>query len=507
MKLIGIAPNLEEKLLLKNLQHNPKDFLNSLNSEFGFAVKLAGASDVFAARGIFGEVPCYYLVDNGQLFFANSIPKLINQTNYKKNLNEEWLIRYLNRADQDIHQTAYLDIKRLPPGYMLKFKDGKLHITNWLKFPYPKVNPHLSMEKYAELLEENIIRAVKDRLPSTGNVAFELSGGLDSTLVCAIAIKLIGTERIRSYSHVNNDEDNKIAKYKDERKRIKDFVNFYGIHNELIDDCNQGLQKDSKTSFQAIGQPHIINTVFYNHRIFEKAKESGCKVIFSGFGGDEGITFQAKVPIINQLIEEKSFIPFIQLLKSERPKGWLFSAIKHVYNYYMPKSNSLTITNLNENLFLKLEYRRKTEAILRRSNTFQATEDVTVNRPFTMERLEESNLTAQAYGLKYEFPLWDMKLIQFYLSIPAKYKMYKGIRRSLPKLALKSLLPESISQGDKEHGATVPNAARRHKLTTTNTKLSETKLVKYLNAERPFSLELKASDSLLFFLHDMDLLD
>ena len=69
--------------------------------------------------------------------------------------------------------------------------------------------------------------------------------------------------------------------------------------------------------------------------------------------------------------------------------------------------------------------------------------------------------TAMHRGINYSFPLLDYKLVEFYYSIPDKYKFYKANKRYIFKEAIKDYVPKEIYLRNDKTGATVPNVLHR----------------------------------------------
>jgi len=72
--------------------------------------------------------------------------------------------------------------------------------------------------------------------------------------------------------------------------------------------------------------------------------------------------------------------------------------------------------------------------------------------PDMVARLEDCSLAAASQGLEYRWPLLDIRLINFYLSVPSEYKLNKGIPRYLHRKAIQGLVPGHLIWKDKSMG-------------------------------------------------------
>ena len=81
--------------------------------------------------------------------------------------------------------------------------------------------------------------------------------------------------------------------------------------------------------------------------------------------------------------------------------------------------------------------------------------------PNTPERIEETSLLAQQHGIEYRYPFLDVKLLEFFYSLPSEYKYKDGMGRYLFRMALEEILPEKIRMRFDKGGNTIPNVLAR----------------------------------------------
>ena len=128
----------------------------------------------FASRDAMGIRPLFYgpAKSNGALIFASEA-----------------------KALKDLCQT----VEPFPPGYFYQSDKGKMECYRDLTLPawsgtakpkYDNQVPH-SLDQIYSGIEHYLVKAVEKRLRSDVPVGFLLSGGLDSSLVCSIANRMI----------------------------------------------------------------------------------------------------------------------------------------------------------------------------------------------------------------------------------------------------------------------------------------------------------------------------
>ena len=114
-------------------------------------------------------------------------------------------------------------IMPFPPGHY--YVDGKFYCYNDIA-DVPAVC-HDSLETVCRNIREKLIRGVEKRLDADAPLGFLLSGGLDSSLVCSIAAKIL-QKPIRTFA-IGMSEDAIDLKY---AKEVADYIG--SDHTEVI---------------------------------------------------------------------------------------------------------------------------------------------------------------------------------------------------------------------------------------------------------------------------------
>src|SRR5690606_20244877 len=105
-------------------------------------------------------------------------------------------------------ETFFQNTEQLPGGHLLKFSEGKLSISKWYDFEaeVAKVKTDISFEeakeKYSALLQESILLRFRADVP----VGFNISGGVDSSLLLALVNMLEDRQQINAYTFYTGDE-------------------------------------------------------------------------------------------------------------------------------------------------------------------------------------------------------------------------------------------------------------------------------------------------------------
>ena len=168
-----------------------------LDAEFAMIIYDGDSGDFIAARDPIGIRPLYYGYDeDGGILFASEPKNLVGL------------------ADK---------IMPFPPGHY--YKDGRFYCYNDIA----KVDEvcYDDLEKVCKNIHDKLVAGVEKRLDADTPVGFLLSGGLDSSLVCAISAKLL-KKPIKTFA-IGMSTDAIDLKY---AKQVADYIG--SDHREII---------------------------------------------------------------------------------------------------------------------------------------------------------------------------------------------------------------------------------------------------------------------------------
>jgi len=269
----------DTEVLLKGFSKHGRAFLHQTNFMFGFAYYDKQTESISLYRDRIGIKQLYY-IDNDEVFaFASTLKPLVLFS--QKNLNTKALWGYyLNRAFKAPH-TIFDDIKELEAGRCLMFSTKKNKVI--------KVEPWWTREHATETMtDENEVlerldyllhQSIKDRLVADVSVGAFLSGGVDSSLITAIASQY--HPDIEVFTVAMGDQ-----RY-DESAYAKGIAQQYGLRyhetklsgKEFLNDIQRwiSMQDDIVADPSSL----MLNT------IASLAQKHGYKVMLAGEGADE----------------------------------------------------------------------------------------------------------------------------------------------------------------------------------------------------------------------------
>ncbi|MBI4500237.1 MAG: asparagine synthase (glutamine-hydrolyzing) [Gemmatimonadetes bacterium] len=173
-----------------------------LNGQFAFAIYDRRTRSIFLARDRFGILPLFYALRDGDLYFASEIKALLASGEIAAALDPEGLDQVFTFWAALPPRTPFRGISTLEPGCCARWQGGRLAITRYyhVDFPEPAAEPSDALCRLDDLMRS----AVGMRLLADVPVGGYLSGGLDSSAVCALA-SATSTEQLRTFSVAFDD--------------------------------------------------------------------------------------------------------------------------------------------------------------------------------------------------------------------------------------------------------------------------------------------------------------
>ncbi|WDE98821.1 asparagine synthase-related protein [Lentisphaera profundi] len=431
--------NHEEKYILDLYSQHQEDCVKNFYGDFSFLIHNQKTNEYFGARDHLGIIPFFYSFQNGKVFYSTKLKNLVKHPEFTAQINDNWVIRYLNGWEEEQHETAYENIFRLPPAHILTVNNGQLKISPYWEMTKPETID-ISREEACRIFREKLTLAVKQRLPKDGTpLACELTGGVDSSSITAIASQ-IGAP-IQAFTHAAESGD-------DERHLVNNFLKMHSkISHQLITKKGANVADDCRWVTKVLAQPPRAGVNEYARQLMQAAGKTGAEIIFSGFGGDEGVSQRATSCAHAEFIQNRQWAHLYREAKNYRPKLWPYTFCHIIYKYFF-KSKPTFFDSSGDQEFLKPGFRlapQKQGLGLPRKSTYEYTKYLLPNRTHTAQRFEESYQLAAEFGLQYRYPLMDIHLIDFFNSLPTHCKIYLNQNRYLFRNeSMADLTPASI---------------------------------------------------------------
>jgi len=176
-----------EVLLRMYLEYGP-DCVKSLNGMFAFLIYDARRQQLMAARDHFGIKPLYYYADSSRLLFASEIKALLQHPDVGAEVDFDSLRDYITFQFVLGDRTLFKDIRKLMPGqyFLIDLEQRRYRSVQYWEPSYAidlDHTPQYFVQELRHLLED----AVRLQLRSDVPLGTYLSGGMDSTIITALA--------------------------------------------------------------------------------------------------------------------------------------------------------------------------------------------------------------------------------------------------------------------------------------------------------------------------------
>lgn len=185
----------DERLILEAYDKWDEQCLNYLYGDFTFVIWDNKRQYLFAARDIVGYKTLYYhFKANQHLIFASTPDPILDHPGVNIELNESSLAYHLIYTLSPHEETYYQGIKKLPAAHYMLIDKTQVKIKRY--WPLDKLDKietihYRNKNEYYEHFETLFEDAVNDRLRSLYPITSQLSGGLDSSAVTAVAAHLL----------------------------------------------------------------------------------------------------------------------------------------------------------------------------------------------------------------------------------------------------------------------------------------------------------------------------
>lgn len=418
----------DTEVLLKAYDAWGEDCLNLIEGMFAFAIWDVKRNKMLLARDRLGIKPLFYTEKNGSFSFASTLPALLQIKGINTDIDPEALHYYLTFHAIPDPLTLFKGIKKLPPGASLSINaEGKKEIKYYWKFDFSNpVNYLRTEEEWLFQLEDTLKFCIKRQFSADVPVGIFLSGGLDSSLLVALASQLID-KQLNTFSigfNAFNDEKGDEFFYSD--RIAKQFNTRH--YKFMVSDDN--INTSLADCISSMSEPMVShdNIAFY---LLAQEASKHVKVVLSGQGADEifaGYHWFQKLPqhctsfvksadLILDLISDRNFNEYNQLIN----RDYLTSNLAR--DFLINLCSKSGTTNPVEHLILY-------------ESTFGL-----ANGP--LSRVDNMTMSS---SLEARVPFLDERIINLALSMPLKFKLPENGKYIMKRLAKKMFSADIINR-------------------------------------------------------------
>lgn len=280
-----------EGLLLRAWAKWGPSALERVIGDFSFALWDSKDEILWCARDFFGPRPFYYAHVRGAFCFSNTLQLLRLVPEVSGELDEFFVGDFLTVGwNIEQERTVYRDIRRLRPAHLIRLSKDSCEIRRFRRLPIEEPIRLKHPEEYLEAYRACLDAAVRERLPE-GPTALYLSGGLDSSIVCAVAAKMAAgraqKEKLkvftRSCRSIFDDPEPIFA---------KTTAQHLGLAQEILEQPRMRPFENAETP--EVNSPEPDDDIFFAmERRFLQSIAAHANVVLTGYGGDGILTGQS----------------------------------------------------------------------------------------------------------------------------------------------------------------------------------------------------------------------
>jgi asparagine synthase (glutamine-hydrolysing) len=175
--------------------------LRHFNGMFAFCLYDAEKQSLFLARDRAGEKPLFYWHIPGKFVFASELKAIMADSAFPRQLDLQSLNYYLAYGYVPGNLCIFKGVYKLPQGHALLYnlRTQELFVWRYWQLPEPHPDARASADDLITELERLLLDSVRLRLIADVPVGILLSGGIDSSLVTAMAAR-VSTKPVKTFT-------------------------------------------------------------------------------------------------------------------------------------------------------------------------------------------------------------------------------------------------------------------------------------------------------------------
>ena len=410
--------NSDSEIIPSAFEYWGIDFVHKLNGMFSIAIYDKRNNDFYLIRDRLGIKPLHYFKYKNTLIFASEINSLTSLPIFKKEINFEAISTYLSfRYPTEDESSFFLGIKRLPAGSYIKLDSYSEKIFSYWEIPLPTSEKKHNEDYYLHKLDDLLNKSVKSQLISDVPLGIFLSGGLDSSLLSAVASKNVGSN-LNTYS-VTLEETNY-----NESEKAKLVSNYLGTnHNEVI-----LKKKDFLANLNnLINIKGVPASIPHEYALFLLSKEMKKKisVVLSGEGADEFFGGYSRVQGSPFDFFKNKYLDKLSLGFKTKEKDF-YNFIMRRYNWFSPEEkNKLLSSNFKNKTSNDALLNVSWKDVLKEGSLNDNYNQVLYmfqkkHLKCLLDRLDTMTMAA---SIEARVPFLDHKIVEFINSVPFEFKL------------------------------------------------------------------------------------
>jgi asparagine synthase (glutamine-hydrolysing) len=435
-------------------------FVNRLNGMFAFAIFDQQEKLLYLFRDRVGIKPLFYFQKAGELLFASEIKAITGLPDFQKTLNRRAIYNYLHLGYIPEPDTAFEGIKKFPAGAYAVYNGKDLKIESYWK-PEEKIKSNTlkdfkqAKEEFKALIESS----VKYRMISDVPYGTFLSGGIDSSLVTAVAQKH-SVQPVKTFSIGFKEAKHNEAHH---AKAIADYLGTN--HHEMFVSYKEAMRLTEEI-IDVYDEPFADSSAIPTMLVSKMAR-AHVTMTLSGDGGDELFmgygAYKWAERMNNPFVKALGSLPGKILSSGVFPDkykraGNLFYSGKHNLESHIFSQEQYLFSQKEIQEFTTLsgfDFSPEIASVHRKLSAREQQALFDLKYYLKDDLLVKVDRASMKYSLETRVPLLDYRIVEFALNLDEQIKIKNGTLKYFLKEVLYDYVPKNLLERPKQ-GFSIP---------------------------------------------------
>jgi asparagine synthase (glutamine-hydrolysing) len=435
--------------------------LPRFNGMWGFAILDRRRQVLFCARDRFGVKPFHYVRVPGAFVFGSEIRQLLPFVDRRRARLDLLRTFIISGLCDHTDQTFFEGIEKLGGGHSLTYdlRSHSFAVERWYSLPRLDL-AGAAIDEVTDEFERRFTSAVELRLRSDVRVGTCLSGGLDSSVIAAVAARLHvgrgGKEPFRAVTAISTMRETDESAY---AKAVVDRCGLEWIttkpgHAEFLHHLDHAIEVQE--------EPFPTPSMIMQYFVMKAVREAGITVLLDGQGGDETLL---GYPIyrgmyLRWLLRNRGVLPALAGFMRFRRSGEVSGAELLRYMVGAESASSRFKAYLWKHRYLHVDFpmpeiiRARSEA----SADFFELHRLEIFRTILPSLLRYEDRNSMAWSVESRLPFLDYRLVELSCSIPAEQKLHGGWSKYVLRRFADRVVPHEVAWRKSKFGFEAPDA-------------------------------------------------
>lgn len=417
------------------------------NGMFAIAIYNLETDELILARDRMGKKPLYYYMTNEHFVFGSELKPIMQYPYFKKDIDKDVIGHFLCNKYIVAPFCIFKNTYKLIPGTVVKYKNGNVEqFAFWdavIEYEKRVTVPIGNYEECKGELERILQDAVGLRLVADVSVGTFLSGGIDSTLVTAMAQNNSDTP-INSYSIGFFDKERNEAPYAAEiAKYLGTNHHEHYVTEKDILSLIQDLPKYYDEPFADSSQlPTMLVSQYAANDITVALTGDGGDELFCGYKMYDWIWIAQHFDFLGEIA---CHLPMTKQMKQKLPTELRAFINNRSYD-------------TKTQLFIDVMIEEAEELMGKTISTVKYSNEKRIQTPNWQERrmlldmqtylpdeiLAKTDRASMKYSLEVRCPILDYRLVEASYAVPHKYKYFKYDKKHILKDITYKYVPKEL---------------------------------------------------------------